>query len=347
MSEPIRFRLALDVEDAGLGVPLLRIEEQLTGSIEAQGDLQGLQVELLWEANGKGSPETHVVETVTGGPPSSGPWSTPFSFRIPSTGPLSYDGENLKVTWFLRATAGTGALMGGEQQEKYPLLVMPRSEEGDGQDQDTHRHTSDTSAAWFFIVFGMIFGGIPGVMGMVFLASGEFFPLIFLSIFVLIGGGLIVWGIAQLMGARLLQDPYLELPREDTYLGELVPFRLGAVARSPFRLDKLVIEHACTESATRHRGTDSTTYSRKVFQQEVVFEPGREYQVGELLEFKGELCMPEDAPATVNGDNNRLIWTFQAHFDVPGWPDPSLSWTVPMRPVLAAEVHEVAKGAGG
>jgi hypothetical protein len=340
VSQPIRFRLNVDVEDEGLGVPLLRVGEEITGSLEAEGELQGLSVELLWQAHGKGSPESHVLSTVTAGPPQSGPWSTHFTFRIPDTGPLSYDGENVKVAWFLQAKADTGALFGGGHQEKYPLLVMPRSEAGAGGDVGTHRHTSDTNAAWFLILFGILFGGIPGFIGVVMVASGEFFPAIFLSIFVLIGGGLFVWGVAQLMGNRLLQDAYLETPRADTFLGEQVPFKVGGIARSAFRLDKLVIKHVCTEAATRHRGTDSTTYSKQVFEQEIVFEPAREYRAGEAFVFEGEFRMPEDAPATLDGRNNDLTWKFTAAFDVPNWPDPDLSWSVPMRPVLAAEVFE-------
>lgn len=347
MSEPIRFRMNVEVEDAGLGVPLLRVGEEVTGTVEAEGELQGLSVELLWQAHGKGTPESHVMDTVNAGPPSSGPWSTRFTFRVPDTGPLSYDGENVKVSWFLQVKARTGAMFGGGQEEKYPLLVMPRSEEGSGKDATSHRLTADTSGAWFLILFGLIFGGIPGFIGVVLVASGEFFPAIFLSLFVLIGGGLFVWGVTQLMGNRLLQDPYLELPREDTYLGERVAFKIGGIARSPFRLDKLVVKHGCTESATRRRGTNSTTYSREVFEQEVVFEPAREYQAGEPFVFEGQFLMPDDAPATLDGRTNDLTWKFQASFDVPHWPDPGLDWAVPMRPVLAAEVFEKEQGSGG
>ena len=344
MSQSIQFRLHVDVEDAGLGVPLLRVGEALQGTLEADGDLQGLQLELLWQGHGKGSPETHVVETVTAGPPSSGPWSTSFTFRIPDPGPLSYDGENVKVSWFLRAKAHGPS---EREEQKFPLLVMPRSEEGAGQAPDTYRHTSDTSGAWFFLLFGAIFGGVPFFLSLAFFAAGEYVPLFFLPIFMLVGGALFVWGVIQWMSARLFQEHYLELPREDTYLGERVPFTVGGVARTPFRLDKLVLKHGCTESATRRRGTDSTTYSRQVFEQEIVLAPAREFRAGEAFAFQGEFVMPEDAPASLNGTHNDLTWKFQASFDVPSWPDPDLTWTVTMRPVLAAEVFERDQSAAG
>lgn len=202
------------------------------------------------------------------------------------------------------------------------------------------RHEAAASPAGCLIAFGGIFASVGLIGSVVAYAEGGILPAMFCSIFLLVGLLVIAGGIHQMMGQSLYKDLYLETPAAQTLLGQRVPWKLSLTARKAFRLDKAVVKHRLEEKAILRRGTDSTTFSKNLFEQEKTFDLGREVRAGETVVLEGEFKMPADGPSSFSASNNSLTWSFEAAFDVPGWPDPSSTWPVPMAPVLSAQAFE-------
>ena len=90
----------------------LRLGDTVAGEIswrpEEETRVKGLRVELLWRTEGRGDSDDAVVarfdgdigETVgvTG-------ITVPFSLTLPREGPMSYDGQIIRILWTVRARA--------------------------------------------------------------------------------------------------------------------------------------------------------------------------------------------------------------------------------------------------
>lgn len=134
MSSKAVYALDMDVEDQAAGVPIVRILDRLQGTARVQArseiKLNHLAVQLMWKAHGKGSSDEGVVSEIK--PPHiqhlapGREESIPFEFVIPGDAPLSYDGEYVKITWYLRIYLDIPWAV--DDEESFPLLVLPAFE---------------------------------------------------------------------------------------------------------------------------------------------------------------------------------------------------------------------------
>jgi sporulation-control protein spo0M len=131
MGSKATYSLDLDVETRAAGVPILRVGDRVTGTARITPNqdikLNSVAVKLLWKAHGKGSSEEGVVEefspprtkSLAGGQETS----LPFDFALPMDGPVSYDGEYVKISWLLRVYLDIPWAI--DDEEDFPLLVLP------------------------------------------------------------------------------------------------------------------------------------------------------------------------------------------------------------------------------
>lgn len=134
MGDKASYGIDLDIADEAAGVPILRVGDSFQGTAtvttKADVKLNSVEVQLLWKAHGRGSGNEGVVDRKT--PPdkelSAGrELKIPFSFTVPLDAPVSYDGEYVKISWFLRTYLDIPWAI--DDEESYPLLVLPRFEE--------------------------------------------------------------------------------------------------------------------------------------------------------------------------------------------------------------------------
>lgn len=209
-----------------------------------------------------------------------------------------------------------------------------------------YTHERQSGGAWIAGLIGGIFTTVGGLMAVGGYASDEWALVIFGLIFGGMGLLVMVIGIHSWMGESLFETLDLRTPRPDTLLGEEVTFELEFRARKAFRIDKLTAVHKLTETAIWRRGTDSTTYTEELHvQTDESFAP-RDVKAGETVQHSVTFRMPAEAPGSFESSNNKLTWTFHVDLDVPGWPDPSTTWQVTMRPYLAPDALEDAAGVG-
>jgi hypothetical protein len=202
------------------------------------------------------------------------------------------------------------------------------------------RHERESSSGGCLIAFGFTFA-LPG-LGFVAAAffEGEIIGAFFGGIFALVGLAVLAAGVHQMMGDSLFKDFHLETLERHTLLGQTIPFKICWTGKKNFRVDSVQASYFLEEKAVLQRGTNSTTFSKKLYQQEVNFDLGQDFRSGESRTLEGTFKAPEDGPSSFKGDHNSLIWKLEVTMDVPNWPDPNATWSITMKPFLAEELAE-------
>jgi hypothetical protein len=168
-----------------------------------------------------------------------------------------------------------------------------------------------------------------------FLSAGhDWFGRIFLSIFLLVGAGMALLALYQLL-ALLNPLPELELDR-----GLLRPGG-GATLRWSWRgnqrrLVRLEIALVGREEADYRRGT-STATDRRELSRTVLHE-----SLDVEAEGSAPLRIPAGALPTLAAPNNRIRWVIQVKGDVPRFPDVDREFAITVLPPANGAVADVA-----
>ncbi len=158
----------------------------------------------------------------------------------------------------------------------------------------------------------------------------EWFLLVFLTPFVLIGLGMI--------GAIVYYACALGNPRFTLTLTEARP-RLGDIIGlswrsngSPKRLKHLRIYLEGRECATYRRGTDSVT-DHSLFFQETVYQNS---DAAANASGQIDLAIPAGLMHSFDGGNNKIEWRLRIHGPIHRWPDVDEVYPVTVRPLASA-----------
>jgi hypothetical protein len=162
-----------------------------------------------------------------------------------------------------------------------------------------------------------------GIVWTIILASGmitrgsaiDWFPLILLSLFALIGVGLIAAVLYQILA---LTNPRLQLTVDR---GDLHPGARCEVAwechGNPYRFTRIVIALECREWATYTRGT-STITDTKVVQR---IELATLEDANAMLASRVAVTLDPAAPPTFTAAHNGIAWYITVRGTIPRWPD--------------------------
>jgi hypothetical protein len=133
MGAKARYAIDVEVEHRAADVPILRVGEQLQGKAlvtpTADMKVNSVEVQLMWKAHGRGSANEGIVAKATTPDKelrADREVSIPFDFQVPVDAPVSYDGEYVKISWFLRTYLDIPWAI--DDEESFPLLVLPRFE---------------------------------------------------------------------------------------------------------------------------------------------------------------------------------------------------------------------------
>lgn len=104
-----------------------RVTGQVTWTPESARQPRGIKVMLRWRTEGRGSVDQRVVaETIVpAGQAVAGlPMQVPFDLPLPPDGPVSYNGQLIRVIWEVRVEIDEAWAI----NEKFhaPLVVVPR-----------------------------------------------------------------------------------------------------------------------------------------------------------------------------------------------------------------------------
>jgi hypothetical protein len=161
------------------------------------------------------------------------------------------------------------------------------------------------------------------------LRGGDWFswlPLLFLSLFALIGLGLIAATCHQLLA---LGNPRLRLTvnRRALHPGQELTLEWEC-SGDPARIRALTISLEGRESATYTRGTDTTTETT-VFARTTL---AHLEDTAAMLSGRARLVLPTDVVPTFTAAHNKLEWYLTVRGVIPRWPDISDDYAISILP---------------
>jgi hypothetical protein len=189
----------------------------------------------------------------------------------------------------------------------------------------------------FLGVFALVWNGISwGIILFAILPdlrggdNGAWFPLVFLSLFALIG--LVIAG-AFIHQFLALGNPRLRLTvnRRAFRAGETLEVEWEC-SGNPSRISTLTIAVEGRESATYTRGTDTTTETH-VFARLTLATLD---DAAAILSGRARLVLPADAVATFIAPRNRIEWSLTVRGVIPRWPDISDDYPLTVLPPRSA-----------
>ncbi len=156
---------------------------------------------------------------------------------------------------------------------------------------------------------------------------GAWFPLLFLSLFALVGLGLLGAAFHQLLA---LTNPRLRLTvnRRGLRPGETLELEWEC-SGNPARITTLAIALEGRESATYTRGTDTTTDTHVFARLPLV----KLDDAGAILSGRAKLVLPSDTVPTFIASRNKLQWFLIVRGTIPRWPDISDDYDITVLPV--------------
>ncbi len=179
------------------------------------------------------------------------------------------------------------------------------------------------AAFWNGIVGVFVWQAVKGFQN----GSPEWFLMVFLTPFVLVGLALIGGIFYTILGA-FNPRPTLKIspgaPRLGTGLHIDWSFRGKAGRISHF---EIVLEGH--EKATYRRGTDSYT-DREAFASIVLVDTSSDW---EIARGSTDVDIPEDTMHSLASDNNAVVWSLNVHGDIARWPDVMEDFEIEVRPL--------------
>ncbi|MEQ1852994.1 MAG: DUF3592 domain-containing protein, partial [Chthoniobacteraceae bacterium] len=179
------------------------------------------------------------------------------------------------------------------------------------------------------LVIALFWNGIVWAI-LLSLGKGEWFGRIFVSLFALIGAGLIALVIYQFLS---LFNPRPILTANSTAIplgGTLeVHWRFTGNVR---RLTKLTISLEAREEATYRRGTTTTT-DRNVFATLPLTDTTDR---GQMSSGTAKVTIPRELMHTLTAPNNKILWTLRVAGDIPKWPNVSAEFIITVLPAEPA-----------
>lgn len=170
------------------------------------------------------------------------------------------------------------------------------------------------------VVFALIWNGVVAVflwnvIGDARRGSPDYFLMVFLTPFVLIGLGTLA---AVGYCAMALMNPRCRLRVTPAVLhpGETLEVA-WSFSGSVQRLQRLRIVLEGREEATYRRGTSNYT-DRHAFARLAVTEVT---QGLEMAQGEARCRLPEGVPPGFHAPNNKIVWTLKIHGEIPHWPD--------------------------
>jgi hypothetical protein len=197
----------------------------------------------------------------------------------------------------------------------------------------------------FIIIFAVIWNGVTSVFVLQLVrgwikGNPDWFQTVFMTPFVLIGLGVIAFGIHAFLGLFNPQ-PILELPRRVVGLGEELSIA-WRFSKNPHKVRSFLIEVLMKESATYQCGTDSVTETDVMLRIEVC-RADRSDASGasggdrDIAQTSATITIPADAMHSFEARCNRIHWAIRVHGEIPRWPDINDEYDISITPGSPSE----------
>ncbi len=157
--------------------------------------------------------------------------------------------------------------------------------------------------------------------------SPEYFLILFLIPFVLVGLGMI-GSIFYFSLAALNPVPTVILLADSVALGQTIRLR-WQISGNVYKLEQFKLVFTGEEVATYRRGTTSYT-DHNTFYRAVVVD---ELDPGRMRQGESSLAVPRESMHSFAGDHNQVVWKITLHGDIPRWPDIKEEFEIQVHPL--------------
>ncbi len=226
----------------------------------------------------------------------------------------------------------------GRNRDEYPNIPAATDMTNSPGTTLAFRLPIGTSPAWalFAVLIACLFwNGIVSVFVVIAVNSHlegdpEWFLTIFIIPFVLVGIGLIVYFIRQLLVTTGIGPTLLEISDHPLHPDE--EYELFVSQSGRLTINSLEVLLMCREKASYRQGTDTRTETRDVYRQQVFLREGFEVYRGMPFEVQCDVGVPAEAMHSFKSDHNEINWKLVVKGDVQGWPDYERSFPVIVYP---------------
>ncbi|MDF1663547.1 MAG: hypothetical protein P1V97_17380 [Planctomycetota bacterium] len=328
----------------------------------------GLILTGLWRAHGHGnraSEDCHE-EILFRGDWTAGQKETfPFHFEVPP-GPLSFHGHYLNVDWFVGVTADIPWALDPSAEEDFIVFqekdddtIIALGEFGLVPELDKHLGLSASSVDTFkthrieVVSNSQSLSGMGPLIAGIVLAVGLLFSCIFGSVLISdFGPFALLFAVLPLamtsMVAFFLVRNFLAEKKLGKVEVKLQPSALFAPGRrgdlevkfcptAAASLNKVTASLKGQERVIRGSGSNRTTHTHVIFEEDFTLCEARALSVGEPVTLQANFKLPDNAPISFKASDNFLEWTIAIHIDIPSWPDWNESHTFVVYPAAIVD----------
>lgn len=185
-------------------------------------------------------------------------------------------------------------------------------------------------APFLLIGLGMLIYGILAVVGHLQdggawrgLGEDELVPLGIGAMFFFVPGTILFFVVSSWIASRRLGSVTFEIASPVLRRGQTVEWRLALQPPRAVEIGGVTAQVVGRERVVRGSGTNRTTHTHVVVEEELVLSPAWSLPRGLPFERRGSFVVPEDAPLSFKATDNALEWQVTCTVDLPRWPD----WT--------------------
>lgn len=190
-----------------------------------------------------------------------------------------------------------------------------------------YRLPVDVSPGWKLLgilVMAVIWNGIVGVIGFnvigkVLDGNKQWTPVLMLIPFALIGIGILVMFVRQLLIVSGIGTTRVEISNHPLVPGREYEVFLSQAGR--IRINSLKVLLVCEEEATYQQGTDTRTATETVYREMVLEQTEFEIERGREFEDRCTVRLPDAAMHSFKSDHNEIRWSLVVQGEVARWPD--------------------------
>lgn len=327
---------------------IFEIGESVSGTLQLtpQRSVQckDIKLELFWRTHGRGNRAQGKATTLDVdfnelSLELGQTYSFPFRFNAPP-GPLTYRGHYLNVDWYLRAVLDLPLRPGFlDPKDETEILLLPKEgvyvDLGPKYEMPTAEVQRANKVQRPAVLIGAFFSAFSLLFVLPALQSGGFVSLFFLlipGIFFLVGLALIFGGLRNRLATQRLGEVDLEFNERELVPGETLTCQLSFTPKSAVDLTRLRFKLEAKEKVVSGSGTNKTTHTHTLFEEERTPLESQTLNAGELTEITESFTLPLDAPYTFAAEDNQLLWELNVLIDTKGILDWSHDYPLAVMP---------------
>ncbi len=320
---------------------IFTVGEDVSGNVSITASkatvCHGVHIMWQWRTHGRGNTAkgkpSEVTHHVSGDELDEGKeYSFPFNFPAPN-GPLTYRGHYLNVDWYLRARVDARGPFDPKQEEEFLLLPTIGKEISLGPNYSPNNGSENkmTSGCSTILSFGFLAFGLLWVV-ITFLADAPLFPKLLGLPFIALGIFFVYKSLRNSLALNKLGEVRVVLAENDFVPGEVLSCQVTFTPKTAIDLKHISYTLKGKEQVISGSGTNKTTHTHKLSEkQEIQLENSR-FKVGEKVESKAAINIPEDAAYTFMATDNKLFWALEVVVDAKGWPNWVKSYPITVQP---------------